>query len=77
MFEVVFGVLPEMLLSLLLNTLPNKTIAKIQSFTKIARRISKSLVDRHLDSEAKSKDKGQDLLSLLGQCLSSKVFMER
>ncbi|KAF8520311.1 cytochrome P450 [Gautieria morchelliformis] len=62
-FEAICGILPKWVLSVLLKIFPNKTISQVQNYTRIARRVGKSLVDRHLHSEINSKDSCQDILS--------------
>jgi hypothetical protein len=65
--EAICGLLPNWVLSILLKTLPNKTISQVQNYTRIARRVAKSLVDRQLDSDIKGTDSCQNILSRLGE----------
>jgi hypothetical protein len=62
-FEAICGLLPQWALSVLLTIFPIKTISQVQNYTRIARRVAKSLADRSLDSDIK----GKDILSRLGE----------
>jgi hypothetical protein len=77
MFEAICGLLPKWVLSILLKSLPNKTISQVQNYTRIARRVAKSLVDRQLDSDIKDKDSCRDILSRLGEFYPRNVSTDR